>query len=440
MQRKSINEPKKSREIEQDPSRAPAPRMESRSRPRPSPLPPTQIVDRESAGLSRYAKDTLLRTPAPVPADVAELPVPGLALASRPRGSLLPAPKVVNRSGAGQKAKANQAPLQTVKAAPLRQSAAPAPSTEPLFRLQADNLPATQTVVRSSDGKSAFLKDAEPLPSNPVPRRQLIVKLPSPKRKLEEDTPRPRLTRSQAKKSQESNHVKLSASTTQKRSSPVKTQNTREPPAKRKKANNTRALPGVPPTAPEVSNDSTDVSQNAANLVKTSPRKAAMATKRQSCNPCSKLHTSCDHERPVCGNCQKRSQPGACVYVSPPVNQPMVAAPRPTSPKKKKTAKPTVCFDSDSPTMSGGRSGLPRNDNRSSAKSMSVEKRTPPARSSMSRESPCAAPNAATPAVTGPVRPFPSSASTAAPLGRQRLPAIASYEEYRDLMRRDKVV
>ncbi|KAI8940366.1 hypothetical protein NX059_004059 [Plenodomus lindquistii] len=79
--------------------------------------------------------------------------------------------------------------------------------------------------------------------------------------------------------------------------------------------------------------DLDDTQQNAAESVKTSPRKTA--AKGRTCIPCTQRHRACNKAQPACGQCVKRSQGHACVY--PPAHDALVRSKKPVlaSPQKK---------------------------------------------------------------------------------------------------------
>lgn len=208
--------------------------------------------------------------------------------------------------------------------------------------------PATQLVNKSIPAKRTPNLEASARAHTPAPATQLVVKLPLSKRKRDDDMSIPRLTRSQAL-AQEQAHVeaeKGSASNIRsnvgnkaqasRRLVPLsETQLVDGPATKRQKANN------PPPSAPNARStgisdalESTQAVSNAADVVKTSPRKAATATKRESCNHCHRSKISCDHARPVCGNCRNRPRGGACVYLKSVSNQGQLTIPALSSPPK----------------------------------------------------------------------------------------------------------
>ncbi|KAF1840514.1 uncharacterized protein K460DRAFT_437679 [Cucurbitaria berberidis CBS 394.84] len=108
-------------------------------------------------------------------------------------------------------------------------------------------------------------------------------------------------------------------------------------PTKRKKPN---VAPLQQPVGPQADNSSIYLPQNAADRVKTSPRRAAIispskAPIRLSCNACHRKKTKCDRARPFCGQCAKRSQRHACQYVQSPVDETQIVSTLPSSPSKK---------------------------------------------------------------------------------------------------------
>jgi hypothetical protein len=150
-----------------------------------------------------------------------------------------------------------------------RQLLVPALASNPISRPRPDSPPPTQIISRTGAVKPVpATKTRTP---DQMPDKKLIVKLCTKKRKIEDVVPSIRLTRSQAKKNNESVLAQSRVPPSKEVNSTVKTQ-VSEPAAKRRKPNTNRAPLQVPPQANQMS--------NAANLVKMSPRKAAMETKR----------------------------------------------------------------------------------------------------------------------------------------------------------------
>jgi hypothetical protein len=157
-----------------------------------------------------------------------------------------------------------------------RQALVPALASKPASRPRPRPKlpPATQIINRA--GLDIPLPATETRTPGQTPAKQLIIKLSIRKRKVEEAVSSTRLTRSQAKKNNDSAHARPGLPVSMKINSTVQTQSD-EPAAKRRKPNTTRVPPQARPKAKPVS--------NAANLVKTSPRKAAVTAKRD--NPVS---------------------------------------------------------------------------------------------------------------------------------------------------------
>ncbi|KAH5683693.1 hypothetical protein HBI21_022420 [Parastagonospora nodorum] len=143
-------------------------------------------------------------------------------------------------------------------------------------------LPATQMVERSDPQNLVPLdKDMPGSPPKRQPAKQLVVKLNVRKRKVEDIAPKPRLTRSQAKKINESNHAVFEVPQPKEVVGSGETQLVNEPAAKRRKPNVTRPPPQSQPRAKvKAAKKPAHATQNAANLVKTVPRKTAAASKR----------------------------------------------------------------------------------------------------------------------------------------------------------------
>jgi hypothetical protein len=158
-------------------------------------------------------------------------------------------------------------------------------------RSRFDPPPATQIIDRPAVGRSALTREtASPTPE-PLPAEQLIVKLKlSPqKRKLDADVLVPRATRTPRKRKLDADipipipRVTRSQDKTNKKPAqtqsalPVEalaeTQVVVEPAAKRRKPNNTRNPPQARTKAKKGEEKAAPPSPNAADLVKTSPRK-----------------------------------------------------------------------------------------------------------------------------------------------------------------------
>ena len=152
-------------------------------------------------------------------------------------------------------------------------------------------LPETQVVERSDPAKHVQLDEDVPPPPpkrqpvrqpvNQQPAKQFIVKLNVRKRKVEEVAPEPRVTRSQARKINDTNHAELEVPNPKEVVGSVETQLVNEPAAKRRKPNLTRPPPQAQPRAKaKAAKKPAQATQNAANPVKTAPRKAATTAKR----------------------------------------------------------------------------------------------------------------------------------------------------------------
>jgi hypothetical protein len=139
-----------------------------------------------------------------------------------------------------------------------------------------NQLPATQLVGRSGVATPTRIDELPSRSPEPVAPTQLIVKLKTGKRKQEEPIPSPRLTRSQAKKIREAVSIPPKAPVTVKMIPTVETQYVKEPAAKRRKPNNPRVAPQIRPKQQNVVHAVPQAASNAAHLVKTSPRKAAL--------------------------------------------------------------------------------------------------------------------------------------------------------------------
>ncbi|KAF1912430.1 hypothetical protein BDU57DRAFT_364252 [Ampelomyces quisqualis] len=131
-------------------------------------------------------------------------------------------------------------------------------------------IPATQ--IASRPGAGVLTSGGAHTPDH-LPRKELIVKLNYRKRKAGATITAPRVTRSQAKKNNEATQDIPEAT------SGVEIQTVKEPPAKRRRPNSNIGKQ-VCPKEKEVAKITTTVTSNAACLVKTSPRKAVMASQR----------------------------------------------------------------------------------------------------------------------------------------------------------------
>lgn len=147
------------------------------------------------------------------------------------------------------------------------QARAPSRQQPPSSRTFASALPATQIVSRPDVRVPPARKPDH------LPQKELVVKLNYRKRRAEEVVPVPRMTRSQAKKNNDATQ------NTPEATSGFETQAVNEPAAKRRKPNSNTGKQARPETKTAASNV-TKVNSNAACLVKTSPRKAVMATQR----------------------------------------------------------------------------------------------------------------------------------------------------------------
>jgi hypothetical protein len=231
-------------------------------------------------------------------------------------------------------------------------------------RLRPASPPPTQIINRGEADRS--VSTIEPRTPEQMPAKQLIVKLSVRKRKVEEAIPSIRLTRSQAKKIDDS-RSKV----------PVDTQ-LEEPAAKRRKPNTTRAPPQARSKAKQGS--------NAADLVKMSPRKVAMPTKRDSLV-----------SNPV-----------------PPRTQLLA------SPRKKQTAKSNVTSGS---AKSRGHPGASSKDAKpSESKTVKQGKLSKPSGTATQRNSKLAAPNEGVTATSSKTKPAASRPEPKAQRGLRRPP------------------
>jgi hypothetical protein len=175
-----------------------------------------------------------------------------------------------------------------------------------------------------------------------APATQLVVRLPLSKRKRDEDTAIPRLTRSQAQAQAEAEknnteNVRSGPPPARKVVSPPETQLMNGPATTKRRKPNNPPLSARNARSPEGSKalGSIPAVLNAAAVVKTSPRKATVATRRESCNHCHRSKIPCDNARPVCSNCRNRPRGGACVYLKPVSNRAQLPTPGLSSLQKK---------------------------------------------------------------------------------------------------------
>jgi hypothetical protein len=150
-----------------------------------------------------------------------------------------------------------------------RQAFVPALHSKPASRPGLKVPPATQIISRTDvDRPLPIIETRTP---EHIPAKQLIVKLSVQKRRVEEAVPTTRMTRSQAKKNNDSVLNWPGLPVPKEVNSMVRTLSD-EPVAKRRKPNTTRGPPQARPKAKP--------GPNAANLIKTSPRKVATTAKR----------------------------------------------------------------------------------------------------------------------------------------------------------------
>jgi len=212
-------------------------------------------------------------------------------------------------------------------------------------------LPATQLVDRTSPRKRAQAPEpVRPTAPKAVVAPTMIVKLPlgPSKRKRDPNEFIPAVTRSRARAQANPSGPPPTKPKPLARMAPRKamplaeTQLVNQPAAKRRKPN----PPHVPaPASPQLNDsagESMHVAINAADMVKTSPRKTAVPSTQASCNPCKRSKLTCDHAHPICGSCQNRPR-ATCVYGKPTGSRPQPKSQAPSSPQKKPTgvqAKP----------------------------------------------------------------------------------------------------
>lgn len=377
MQRKSIYEPKKSRELDPRQSRVPAPEPIPRSRPYANPLPPTQVVDRDHVKTSTYVQDAPVQAQTHMPTKEFIEPAPRSASKAYTRADPLPATQIVSKRNAKLPTFEAHNPVQMTAPASGSKAGATASGIKSRSRKQAKQLPTNFASSKPPTGNKEHSEDATLITPGVEHPERLMITLPTQKRKLDTEKPRPRQTRSQAKKSQDTQIVQRSAAATE-------IPDAKEHSAKRRKLNNTKA-PQRAQLGSGVTNKYTPVSSNAANLVNTSPRKAAMMTHSERCSSCREAHTSCDKAHPVCGNCQKRLQRGPCVYTDAPVSQAQPATQMSAGPKEKVAAKPGALSKIESPMKFRGQSGFQHNDNLASSE---AGRSSSPVRSPKGREKP----------------------------------------------------
>ncbi|KAH8732948.1 hypothetical protein GQ44DRAFT_821200 [Phaeosphaeriaceae sp. PMI808] len=200
------------------------------------------------------------------------------------------------------------------------------------------HLPASQIISEPSVEKLTGIRENTPRCSDPLGPTQLIVKLSTGKRKLSEDIYVSRLTRAQAKRGNDIANSRPGIHVPAKIMSAVETRVVQESATKKRKPNNTQISTQPRPDSQRGAAVPTKNVSDVANPVKTALRKVAMTKKGKSCNGCSKSHRSCDHVRPVCGNCKNKPQRGPCIYNSPADDQAQRPQPVPAtigSPKKK---------------------------------------------------------------------------------------------------------
>jgi hypothetical protein len=203
--------------------------------------------------------------------------------------------------------------------------------------------PATQIVNRASPRKRAPIQEpSRPTVPKAVVAPQMIVKLPlgPSKRKRDPNEFTPAVTRSQARAQADKSGpppTKPLARMAPRRAMPLaETQLINEPAAKRKKPNPPHMPAPARPQVNESTGGSMQVSTNAADMVKTSPRKTAVPPTQASCNPCKRSRLTCDHAHPICGNCKNRPR-ATCVYGKPAGSRSQLKSQAPSSPQKKPT-------------------------------------------------------------------------------------------------------
>jgi hypothetical protein len=156
---------------------------------------------------------------------------------------------------------------------------APTTRVNPSIRPQPAPLPATQVVERPN-AKKPMDVDVNISSSTYHPAsKQLIVKLPTRKRKFEAVVPSPRVTRSQAKKINNTINIKNRVPNPKEVAPTMETKLDNGPAAKRRKPNTARPPPQPHPKAKETKKPVRTL-QSVADTVKILPRKAVPLNKR----------------------------------------------------------------------------------------------------------------------------------------------------------------
>lgn len=393
MQRKSINEPKRSRESGQMHDRQTSAISNSRSLATPASLPATQIVNRKTPATSILGEDFSPRTSIRGSPAKSSGIAPSSASRSVVQANVPPSTQIVNRQTPSTSIHSEESQSRpSIRGSPAKSSAL-VHSSASRSAIQANAPPAaTQIVKKPTAGKAKHVKAASPV--KPVPDKQrpeqLIVRIPTRKRKLDEDSFSPRLTRSQARKSQDTIHVNTQDRASQDVVPVVEDHTTKEPAAKRQKANDTssKATKGMSSRAEATPNAASLVkasprkaAPSAAKLPKTSPQKGAGPRKRQNCDSCSRRHRKCDHARPACGECTKTGRSEICVYLNQHNDQDQLDTSMPASPEKK-VAKGKFIMNG-SPKKSASRTGF-HEDLRSDSKTLSTANTSSPSKGSSS--------------------------------------------------------
>jgi hypothetical protein len=157
------------------------------------------------------------------------------------------------------------------------QTEALAPQPKSPSRPRIHESPATQILSRSNAEKSTDARESFAHTQDNLVRKQLIVKLNTRKRKVEDDVPVPRLTRSQARKNNEASQVQPKAPAPKTMISTMETQIVNKPASKRRKLDSTR---GPPRTRTKANLGLTKPAPNTVKSVKSSIRQAVPATNR----------------------------------------------------------------------------------------------------------------------------------------------------------------
>jgi hypothetical protein len=123
------------------------------------------------------------------------------------------------------------------------QTEALAPQPKSPSRPRIHDSPATQALSRSNAEKPTDARESFAHTQDNLVRKQLIVKLNTRKRKIEDIVPVPRLTRSQARKNNEASQVQPKAPAPKTMISTMETQIVSKPALKRRKLDSTRASP-----------------------------------------------------------------------------------------------------------------------------------------------------------------------------------------------------